>query len=167
MGGTIALQLALDHSESVEKLVLVNTFAKLNFSDVRVWPYYLLRLVLLHWLGLPYQAKVVARRIFPEENQATYRNELVSQIMQSDPAGYRAAMRALTRFDVSSRLGEIKQPTLVVSGERDTTVPILCQREMAGGISEVRLLTMRNSGHASTIDQHEEFNRILLDFLLT
>jgi pimeloyl-ACP methyl ester carboxylesterase len=38
MGGTLALQTALDHPERVERLALINTFARLSLMNPRVIP---------------------------------------------------------------------------------------------------------------------------------
>jgi pimeloyl-ACP methyl ester carboxylesterase len=63
------------------------------------------------------------------------------------------------------RLHEIRVPTLVVSGDRDMTVPVRDQRALAEGISGSKHITLTGGGHALTIDRADEFNQLLLDFL--
>lgn len=165
MGGTIALQLALDAPLLIRKLVLVNTFARLRPKSPNLWFYYLLRFILLHMLGLAVQARAVAHRIFPRVDQDLYRQELVRQIGQADPRGYRAVMRALALFNVYNRLGEIHIPTLVISGASDSTVPINLQLELGHGIPSAKHILIPEAGHAVIIDQPELFNTHLLEFL--
>jgi 3-oxoadipate enol-lactonase len=165
MGGTLALQMALDYPQQVKKLVLVNTFAHLQIASARLWPYYLLRFILVHTLGLRTQARTVALRIFPRPEQEVLRQALIEQILQADPRGYRAAMRALARFDVRDRLAEIKMPALVVTGENDTTVLPPNQHLLADGIAQARQVVIPLAGHALTVEQPELFNQILFDFL--
>jgi 3-oxoadipate enol-lactonase len=165
MGGTQALQLALDWPECVAKLVLVNTFAHLDLSKAISWPYFLLRFILVHTLGLEAQGKAVARRIFPHADQEILRQMLIDQIMQADPHGYRAAMRALARFNVSPRLHEIMSPSLVITGAQDTTVPIRDQDALVHGIANARQVIIPGAGHAVSVDKPEEFNHNLLEFL--
>lgn len=165
MGGAIALQLALDYPQLVNRLVLVNTFATLRPKRVGVWAYFLLRFIIIHATGLPFQARMVARRIFPQPQQAYLRQELLDEIMQADPNGYRAAMRALAWFSVSKRLSEIRAPALVISGERDTTVPLEDQRKLAAGISTAEHVVIPGAGHAVTAEKPLEFNRALMDYL--
>ncbi len=165
MGGTLALQLALDHPDLVRRLVLVNTFARLRPRSLRGWAYVLLRGVLVHTLGLPTQARMVARRIFPKPEQAPYREVLYQRITQTNPAAYRAAMRALVRFDVMDRLGEVRAPTLVVTGSEDTTVPPEEQAHLVRGIPNVRQVVIEGGGHAVILDHAEAFNQAVLDFL--
>lgn len=165
MGGVLALQIALDHPQWVSRLVLVNTFAHLNVTRPRLLPYYVLRFILVHTLGLPTQAKAVAKRIFPYPEQEILRQGLIEQVIQADPRAYRAAMRALARFDVRSRLGEIHCPTLVVSGDRDTTVPVETQRYLAQNIAHARHSVIPEAGHGVTVEKPDLFNPVLVEFL--
>lgn len=165
MGGLHALQLCLDYPGMVDKLVLVNTFASLRPEKLSVWGYLILRFIIVHTLGLPAQAKFITRRIFPRDDQEFFREELYRQIMQANPRGYRAAMRAIGLYRVNKRLLEIARPTLVVTGECDTTVPPKSQRVIAEGIRGARQVIVPGAGHAVTIDQTVIFNQVMLDFL--
>lgn len=166
MGGTLALQLALDHPHLVNSLVLVNTFASLRPDRLGVWFYFFLRFILVHTMGLPTQAKAVAQRIFPAPEQAAMRQVLIEQICQADPRGYRAAMRALALFDVAKRLGEIRCPTLVITGENDTTVSPKIQSILAEKIPTARQVVIPGAGHAASVEQPTMFNQVVLDFLM-
>ena len=165
MGGAIGLQLALDYPHLVQKLVLVNTFACLRPKRFSTWLYFAMRFLLVHTLGLPTQARAVARRIFPADEQSTYREMLVDQITQANPTGYRATMRALARFDVRCRLGEINIPTLVITGECDNTVPPANQAQFIHLIPGANQVIIPNAGHAVSVDSPDDFNRELLKFL--
>jgi 3-oxoadipate enol-lactonase len=165
MGGTLALQMALDQSFCIDKLVLVNTFARLNTTGIQQLPYYLQRLILLYAIGMPAQARAVAHRLFPYPEQEQLRQELISQILQADPRGYRSTLLALARFNVVDRLSEINLPTLVISGEADTTVPLENQLQLVSGIPNANHKIISKAGHAVTVEQPEIFNQIILEFL--
>ncbi len=165
MGGVIALQLALDAPALTRKLVLVNTFARLRPKSLNLWFYYAIRFILVHTLGLPIQARTVARRIFPRSGQVAYRQELVKQICQADPNGYRAVLRALALFNVANRLREIHAPILVITGEEDTTVPTNNQLDLVRGLPAAKHVFIPAAGHAVIVNQPESFNRHLLEFL--
>lgn len=165
MGGTVALQLALDYPHLVRKLALVNTFAHLTPASSSETVYFALRFALIHTLGLGTQGKAVARRVFPHAGQENLRQLLYEQITQANPSGYRATMRALARFDVRPRLAGIRMPTLVVTGERDTTVPPPRQRHLVEGIPGARQVVIPDGGHAVIADQPEAFNKVFLEFL--
>jgi 3-oxoadipate enol-lactonase len=165
MGGTQALQLALDYPDLVNRLVLVNTFAHLQVTDPKLLPYFALRFILVHTLGLETQAKQVAKRIFPSPEQETLRQGLTQQVLQANPQAYRAWMRALSRFDVRGRLGEIRSPTLVITGDQDTTVAYANQEELARRIPGAKHEIIHGAGHAVSVDHPNEFNQALLNFL--
>lgn len=165
MGGVQALQLALDFPTLAERLVLVNTFASLEKTSPRFLPYYVWRFILVHTLGLPAQARVVAKRIFPQPEQQILREMLIEQILQANPACYRATLRALGRFDVTSRLGEIKCPALIITGGSDTTVATSSQARLAQGIPGARQVIIPEAGHAVSVEEPDKFNSILVEFL--
>lgn len=165
MGGAQALQLALDYPQRVNRLVLVNTFARLRPNRLGGWLYFALRFALVHTLGLESQGKAVVKRIFPRPEQEELRQELLTEILQADPHGYRAAMRALGRFNVVGRLGEIRAPTLVITSENDTTVDRQNQRVLAEKIPGARQVVIPDAGHAVSVDQPETFNQVLISFL--
>jgi len=90
---------------------------------------------------------------------------LVETISRADPRAYRKAMASLGLFNSVKRLGEIKVPTLVVTGADDTTVTPARQRLLVDGIPAARQVIVPDAGHAVPVDQAERFNRELLAFL--
>ncbi len=97
--------------------------------------------------------------------QAPLRKMLEDQIQQADPRAYRGTMIALARFDARAHLGRISAPTLVVTGDRDTTIPPDRQSRLAAGIPTARQETIPGAGHAVTVEHPDRFNPLLLDFL--
>ena len=167
MGGTVAQQFALDYPQMTAKLVLVNTFAKMRAEGIGQFFYFLLRMILVHTVGVERQAEVVSERLFPEPGQSELRQHLRTQIAQADPKGYRAALRALARFDVEDRLGNIQSPTLIVTGEADSTVSPRYQRVLAERIPNARQVVIPGAGHPLIVTHPQAFNEILLEFLGT
>lgn len=165
MGGVLAQQFALDFPSLVRKLVLTSTFAFLQPDNLSGWVYFLRRAVLVGTLGLRAQAKIVARRVFPAEEYAPLREMLVTAISQADPRAYRRAMFSLGTFDSRKRLKEIQIPTLVITGEDDTTVLPVRQKRLAEAIPGAAQRIIPKAGHAVPVDQAETFNQILLEFL--
>lgn len=165
MGGAIALQLALDYPEQVKRLVCVNTFANLRPQRLDQVVYLLMRYIIVNWKGAEAQAEMVARRIFPENGQEPLRQALIEQILQADGRVYRAAMRSLALFNVRRRLVEIRAPTLVITGGRDTTVPAAAQAELVRSIPGACQMIIPDGGHGVIADQPEAFNQVLEEFL--
>ncbi|MCX6037124.1 MAG: hypothetical protein NTW99_04400 [Chloroflexi bacterium] len=74
-------------------------------------------------------------------------------------------MASLGLFNSAQRLGEIKVPTLVVTGADDTTVTPARQRLLVDGIPTARQVIVPDAGHAVPGEQAERFNGELLAFL--
>ncbi len=164
MGGTVALAFGLTYPQRTRSLVLVNTFARLR-PRLHSFPYFLLRFLLVFMLDVKLQARMVARRIFPRPEQEALRQALIAQVAQAHPQAYRLAMWRLARFDVHARLGEVRVPTLVVTGGRDTTVFPEVQRELVEGIPGARHEVFPDAGHGLTAEEPDSFNHLLVSFI--
>jgi 3-oxoadipate enol-lactonase len=90
---------------------------------------------------------------------------LVEQVTDADPKGYRASMLALWSFNVLKRLGSLNLPTLVITGDSDTTVPFKAQKVLAEGILAASHVIIPDAGHAVSVEKPLEFNQILMQFL--
>jgi pimeloyl-ACP methyl ester carboxylesterase len=165
MGGIIAQQFAMDFPHLTKKLVLVSTFGVLRPEDFNGWWYFIRRAVAVLTLGLQAQAQIVARRVFPNPQDQALREMFIATVARADPHAYRKAMLSLGLFDSRKRLGEIKAPTLVVTGADDSTVSPARQRLLVDGIPGARQVVIAQAGHAVSIEQAEIFNRAILDFL--
>jgi len=165
LGGCVALALALDAAQRVRSLALVNTFAHLEPGPPGHALMLMSRLALLGVRGLPAQAHFVAARMFPKPEQEMLRKLAAERIASNDMATYRRLMLAIGAFDVRNRLGQIACPTLVIAGDRDTTVPLHPKQMLAAHIPGARLTIVADSGHATPIDQPETFNQLVLGFI--
>ncbi|MBN1954341.1 MAG: alpha/beta fold hydrolase [Anaerolineae bacterium] len=165
LGGLAAQALAIGHPPQVRSLVLVNTFARLRPQGLGGWLYFLSRAAAMATGGLEAQAEVVARGVFPYPEQEELRRAAAERLRANDPAAYRATMRAVLRFDSRRDLPRVRVPALVIAGKEDTTVSLAAKQELAARIPGAQLIVMSNSGHASPLDQPEQFNQLLLAFL--
>jgi pimeloyl-ACP methyl ester carboxylesterase len=93
--------------------------------------------------------------------------ELVEIMAEVRPAGYRPAAIALGQTDLTSVLGQIRAPTLVVHGECDRVVPLSTARELSAAIPGARLVVIPDAGHVANQEQPDAFNAAVRDFLST
>jgi pimeloyl-ACP methyl ester carboxylesterase len=56
-------------------------------------------------------------------------------------------------------------PTLVITGDEDRVYPLELTRRMAQRIPGAELVVLEGCGHLSNLEQPEQFNAALLDFL--
>jgi len=62
-------------------------------------------------------------------------------------------------------LEEIRVPTLVVGGAEDELTPPAVMQPMAGRIRGARYVEVPSAGHLSPLEQPDEVNEVVRDFL--
>ena len=76
--------------------------------------------------------------------------------------GQAAAMMGHNTYEL---LSKIKAPTLVITGDKDRLIPMENSRTLASRIPEAELLIIEGAGHIFFIEDAEETNKVVLDFL--
>ncbi len=165
LGGLVAQRLALDYPQMVDQLVLVNTFAHLWPTSLHEAYTLARRAVVSKYLPARTTAWVVARDLFPKPEQAPWRQALLDRLGDNDVVSYRHLVDAIRRFDTRRQLDRIGHSTLLITGDRDAVVPRSCQQQLVRGLPKVRWKIVRDSGHATPVDQPEQFNRLVLEFI--
>lgn len=165
MGGVLAQQLAIAHPDLVQALVLVNTFAHLHSPNTLARLRALRRASRLWTHGMTGVGDMIASSLFPHPEQKTLRDRAAQQISSNPRPVYWQMMLMLARVDLRPHLADIRAPTLVVIGERDSTVPRAACEALAQHILGAQRVILPDSGHASPIDQPDAFNRAVLGFL--
>ena len=71
----------------------------------------------------------------------------------------------LHRDDISTRLGEIRCPALIVHGTADTAISLDRMRRMAEGLRDAEVVEIPGAAHAANLTHPEPVNAALLPFL--
>jgi pimeloyl-ACP methyl ester carboxylesterase len=79
--------------------------------------------------------------------------------------GFDDALRASLDYDFRDRLPEVKVPTLIVWGEKDSIIPVRDADEFERLIEDSRKLVMKDTGHIPMAERPVTFNDLLVDFL--
>jgi pimeloyl-ACP methyl ester carboxylesterase len=79
--------------------------------------------------------------------------------------GFVDALRACLDYDFRDRLGDVKVPTLIVWGERDSIIPTRDADEFERLIDDSRKVVMKDCGHIPMAERPQAFNDVLVDFL--
>lgn len=169
MGGFIALQLALDHPELVSALMLVDTCAGEMDMPPEAIQARLKALELAQSQGLEAAFEhdaahnPIRQEYFRRHPQMRDYNR--QHTLEMSALGYVHAWGAIRGWHpVTSRLGEIKVPTLIIVGDEDT--PFLRPvRVLEQGIAGAKLVTVPGCGHSPHIESPAAVNSALLDFL--
>jgi 3-oxoadipate enol-lactonase len=138
MGGRIAMTLALTRPALVDRLVLVATAPRRPAGGAR-------RRVSLGMLtaNLP-----VLRGRYPQPRHAM-----------------KAQFDATTRFDCTSRLGEISAPALIVAGRTDRVAPLFLAEEMRDKMPDARLMVVEGGHIAPLMIRHKQVVAAAAEFL--
>lgn len=79
--------------------------------------------------------------------------------------GFDNALRACLDYDFRDRLPDVKVPTLIVWGEKDSIIPVRDANEFERLISDSRKVVMKDTGHIPMAERPQAFNDVLMEFL--
>lgn len=167
MGGRIARDFALRHSDRVATLTLANTSPGFDaLSEEEVQAFLAARRAPLEAGKTPRDiAPDLARRLLGSRPRPGALEALVASLAALRKDSYLKALEASVRQDRAAPLERLGMPTLVVTSDEDRLYPPALAREMARRIRGAELVEIARAGHVSNIEQPEAFNRAVLDFL--
>lgn len=165
MGGMIGQTLALAHPESLRSLVLCDTSSGYPAAGAGMWAE---RIATAERTGLGSPVEGTIDRwfspAFVEKEPAQI--DPVREMIRSTPAkGYIGCCHAISKLDLTGRLGEIRVPTLVIVGEDDPGTPVDMARIIHDGIAGSELVVLPGARHLANIEAAEPFNAALSRFL--
>lgn len=163
LGGLIALWMAANLPDEVEALIAANTSSRLGAPDL--WAD---RIEAVERGGMDSIRENVVRRFFAADFETESAGEFdrFSGIFSAtDPEGYAGCCAALRDTDITSNVGAIACPTLIVGGDQDVATPPEHQRRLHETISGSRLEIIPGAGHLSNVDRPGRFNQVLQEFL--
>jgi aminoacrylate hydrolase len=169
MGGMIAQELALQHPERVERLVLAGTYARPDAKR---------RMLIGKWRemvrsGVSFEIVVFERVLWTLADETIEQSDLIEAMVrrhltEQTPFPTDVFVRqcdACLAHDTLDRLGELRQPTLVVCGQQDSLTPVRLHRELATAIPNAHLVTIPAAAHLVMAEAARRFNRVVLQFL--
>ncbi len=164
LGGAIGQWVASQAPERVTHLVLANTSPQ--FVPRTNWE---TRIAAVRKGGMLAVVDVAMQRFFSPES-LTKQNPHVASIrsvfLGTDPIGYVGCCAALRDMNHKDLLGQIKAPTLVISGDRDVATPWSGHGErLAQEIPGAKALHLA-AAHLSNLERPHSFSTALLEFLL-
>lgn len=90
----------------------------------------------------------------------------LAQRCEPDAESLRAGLRILAETDLRGRLASLRQPALVIAGERDRLTPADAGKRLAGDIPEGRYLELEGAAHAPFLTHPDAFIDAVTTFLL-
>lgn len=175
MGGFTAAEVAIQHPERAELLVLVDAagISSANVTRSRSGEK-LARQLMMRGQGDPRAARRMLTRpgymalgmgLVARYPTRISKDLLSEQLLTFGDAGFSDAFEAILSYDFRHRLGEIGCPVLVIQGEDDILVPLGDAIEFCELIPSAELLTMADTGHVPMFERPVQFNDALLAFV--
>lgn len=162
MGGTIALQFALDHHARLAELVLVDTLAGLpDALKAMAAP----ALEQIETLPMAEVARARIVNAFTDEVDEQLLEYVIGQVAQNDPTHYRRAAHTTFTFNVRDRLGEIAAPTTIIFGSEDRVTPTVLGIDLRDAIPEAQYHEIPGAGHICCLEYPDAFNALLAEAL--
>ncbi|WP_219418199.1 alpha/beta fold hydrolase [Pseudonocardia nigra] len=177
LGGMVATQLALDHPDRVDRLVLmgpggvgVPLFTPQPTEGIRL---------LVQFLEDPTRERLVAWMrcmvgdpafLTEERIEARWRTASAPGALDFTRDFYRAAMRAMASgaapgVPIWARLGELTHPTLLTYGRDDRVTPLEGAFLPLRHIADAELHVFPKCGHWAMQERKDDFERVVLEFL--
>jgi 3-oxoadipate enol-lactonase len=167
MGGLIAQQFAIDYPDKVHKLIIAGSFSNLVLRE-RIMAAYLKTVhhILFIFISMDSYARLHAKGLFRKEGQKDLRDFFLKERIDNiSTKEFLKAMSATSHFNCLDRLKEIKLPTLILTAERGKTERRQAEI-MHREIADSRIEMIRDTFHVSNLEKPEEFNKLVIDFLL-
>lgn len=159
MGGMAALTFTLNHPDKVSKLVLVGTSAKTTFSGrILFWN-------MLHIFSYESFVRGMIDFQYYEPSEQVKEKALERAMKTPKFAAYECFTEFMQNYDIRDRIYEIKVPTLIIVGEKDTATPVEMSQDLNRGIKGSKLQIIPDCNHMVMIDKPKELNRIIEDFI--
>ncbi|MDZ4668399.1 MAG: alpha/beta fold hydrolase [bacterium] len=167
MGGFIALNAIKKFPERFEALILCDTQCIADTTEVKENRYKAIDQINQDGV-IKFNEKFIKSVFHP--NSLTHKTELVenlsSVVFTNSKEIIIAGITALAgRFETCSSLSAIRIPTLIICGREDSVTPLMQSQFMHEHIEGSNLKIIDNAGHVSNLEQPEEFNKYLRNFL--
>ena len=172
LGGMIAMQIALRHPEKIKRLILVGSVARFVRDDD--WRYAISAEVLQEFsaslkndLQETLQRFIALQLMGSDENRIILRKlrKLMNSNAAPQPAALQGGLKILQDVDLRDQLPQLKQPTLMIFGKRDTLSRPQTGRQMLPLLPDARLEIIDGTGHAPFLSHNQRFTNLIEQFI--
>jgi pimeloyl-[acyl-carrier protein] methyl ester esterase len=171
LGGQVALAWAKSAPQQVVRLALIATTP--CFTQRADWPHAVTAEVLAEFSrGLTAERAGTLRRFMSLQAQGDEKAKQVARQLRavhaarSGPAPKTLAggLRILIETDLREALGSIRQPVLVMHGDRDSLAPLAAGEYLGRRLVNARFLVLRGAAHAPFLSKPKETSAALREF---
>ncbi len=161
MGGAVCMAFFERYPERVRSLILANTLYKL---PEEAKPLFEERLKLVEKADMNEIANFIANISIHQERD-DLKDFVRTIVRKNDKEFYKKVTIELSKIDFEDVLPKINVPTLILVAEYDITTPPAIGEEMAKLIPNSEIKMVKNSAHLAKVENPEEFNKYVIEFL--
>ena len=164
MGGMIVQEMAKRYGNKISKLVCYSTgpigempgrFETVDETREN-----------LKKKGLEIMAKNIAKTWFVEEDNAKYFNICIQAGKQASIEAVDSSLIAFKNWNGVDTLKNIRNETLIIWGDKDKSYNFEQIQTLEKNIQNSKLIIFKNCAHNVHLEQPNQFNKIIKDFLL-
>lgn len=163
-GGRVVIQLASEDSTLFEKVVLTGAAGirppQSEESRRRTARYRKLQ----GWCEIAKRARIFGK--LPEKWEERLRQRYGSRDYNALDEEMRKTFVKVIGLDLTDRLALVRQPTLLLWGDRDTETPLWMGQKMEQLIPDAGLVVLEGGTHFAYLEQVNRFNTIVHHFLM-
>lgn len=164
MGGMIAFQIAVDYPDLLKSMTIVNSGPEMIARSFKEKLMIFQRSVIFRLLSMQKIGEILAGRLFPNTGQEELREKMIHRWAENDKRAYMDSFKALVGWSVSDKISAIECPALVIAADEDYT-PVSLKEAYVARMKDAQLSVIKDSRHATPLDQPSEFNKTLAAFL--
>ncbi len=167
MGGYVAQRAIERNPDRIIGLVLADTKSDADGNEAKIKRANGIKFVQAN--GMRYYAQDYVKIVFATqafEGKAEAVKSMQSIVERTAPVAIFGTLLALAgRTDTTHNLPNIKCPTLILVGEKDTVTPVAASQMMQKNIPGSEMFIIPGAGHVSNMENPLEFNKHLTEFI--
>lgn len=167
MGGAIALRAYDMYPHRIRALILSDARSEADSNETKYWRENSIESIKnkgLETFADEFVTKIFARESFRRHPEAV--KLIRNTVLSSSPEAVCGVLLAqAARTDMKHVLSKITAPTLIMVGEHDDFTPISSSQMMHDEIVNSEFNIISKAGHMSNLENPEEFNHNLMEFL--
>lgn len=165
MGGLVAMKIAILKPDLVSRLILSCTHPGHGLSN-GANERYQRRLRELAELPRAEYGRRRATGMLPDGTDESIFQRVADIAAESRQEGVANAALAIQTANLIPELRLIEAPTQVITCDRDSVAPLAKAQPLLDHIRDVRHVELRGLGHAPYLENAQQFNAVISDFLL-